>query len=549
MIQYPKHEHMTLGSVENWGSNMNILRDPPKSIFTRRIDKVGQNTDITELIDASDDRAAEGINVYARGVNPMVSVSYNNQSNNAGISGNPTATSGRTQAFLPYTIMNEGAFRPPVRNPRDLIPLSRLPRVWFSANALPSAVDYSKTKQQPSNYRAVKDASDMVKAFDIRPNQSANISVKSLEHFRSNPKTAINERHINVSASAGIKERDTSSYTRENADRAKGALEQSLKAFAQSNKTMELSHNLENLSINEKKYIQEYLAHEGRTNPSKGVAQGLDNLSINEKKYIQAYLAHEGRTNPSKGVAQGLDNLSIDEKKYIQNHLNHEGNTNLSKGVMQNLDNLSIDEKQYIQKHLNHESYTNLSKGVMQNLDNLSINQKQYIQEVLKAQMFANRSSDINTKGLDELNDNGRRVTVKDNIIQFNTESGINPGYTFVGEMATPELDGLNLPQHSRTTQISDSRVHHRVAHEKDLSLNRPMPLVNATSNISKIEDLNSMTLSSRDARLQPTLQKGGFQNVGNMPSVVRADLISVKESDKDRLRQSVNQQFNRFTY
>jgi len=540
---------MTLGSVENWGSNMNILRDPPKSIFTRRIDKVGQNTDITELIDASDDRAAEGINVYARGVNPMVSVSYNNQSNNAGISGNPTATSGRTQAFLPYTIMNEGAFRPPVRNPRDLIPLSRLPRVWFSANALPSAVDYSKTKQQPSNYRAVKDASDMVKAFDIRPNQSANISVKSLEHFRSNPKTAINERHINVSASAGIKERDTSSYTRENADRAKGALEQSLKAFAQSNKTMELSHNLENLSINEKKYIQEYLAHEGRTNPSKGVAQGLDNLSINEKKYIQAYLAHEGRTNPSKGVAQGLDNLSIDEKKYIQNHLNHEGNTNLSKGVMQNLDNLSIDEKQYIQKHLNHESYTNLSKGVMQNLDNLSINQKQYIQEVLKAQMFANRSSDINTKGLDELNDNGRRVTVKDNIIQFNTESGINPGYTFVGEMATPELDGLNLPQHSRTTQISDSRVHHRVAHEKDLSLNRPMPLVNATSNISKIEDLNSMTLSSRDARLQPTLQKGGFQNVGNMPSVVRADLISVKESDKDRLRQSVNQQFNRFTY
>jgi hypothetical protein len=487
MIQYPKHEHMTLGSVENWGSNTNILRDPPKSIFTRRIDKVGQNTDITELIDASDDRAAEGINVYARGVNPMVSVSYNNQSNNAGISGNPTATSGQAQAYLPYTIMRDGAFRPPVRNPRDLLPLSRLPRVWFSANALPSAIDYSKTKQQPSNYRAVKDASDMVKAFDIRPNQSANISVKSLEHFRSNPKTAINERHINVSASAGIKERDTSSYTRENADRAKGALEHSLKAFAQSNKTMELSHN-------------------------------LDNLSINEKKYIQEYLAHEGRTNPSQGVAQGLDNLSIDEKRYIQNHLSHQGLTNLSKGVMQNLDNLSID-------------------------------QKRYIQDVLKTQMFANRSSDINSKGLDELNDNGRRVTVKDNIIQFNTESGINPGYTFVGEMATPELDGLNLPQHSRTTQISDSRVHHRVAHEKDLELGRTMPLVNATSNISKIGDLNSMNLSSRDARLQPTLQKGGFANVGNMPSSTRADLISVKESDKDRLRQSVNQQFNRFTY
>ena len=456
MIQYPKHEHMTLGSVENWGHNTNILRDPPKSIFTRRIDKVGQNTDITELIDSSDDRAAEGINVYARGVNPMVSVSYNNQSNNAGMSGNPTATSGKTQAFLPYTIMRDGAFRPPVRNPRDLLPLSRLPRVWFSANALPSVADYSKTKQQPSNYRAVKDATDMVKAFDIRPNQSANINTKSLEHFRADPKSAINEKHINVSASAGIKERDTSSFTRENIDIKKGALENALKAFAISNKTMDLAHNLEN--------------------------------------------------------------LSIDQKRYIQDHLSHEGHTNLSKGVLQGLDNLSID-------------------------------QKRYIQEVLKTQMFANRSSDINSKGLDELNDNGRRVTVKDQMIQFNTESGMNPGYTFVGEMATPELEGLNLPQHSRTTQISDSRIHHRVGHEMDPELNRSIPLVNATSNISKMEDLNSMTLSSRNARLQPILQKGGFQNVGNVPSMSRADLISIKESDKDRLRQSVNQQFNRFNY
>ena len=101
MLQYPKHEHLTLGGVEGWGHNTNILRDPPKAIFTRRIDKVGQNTDITELVDSSTDRASDSIQVYARGVNPMVSVSYSNHGN-AGMSGNPTATSGRTQAFLPY---------------------------------------------------------------------------------------------------------------------------------------------------------------------------------------------------------------------------------------------------------------------------------------------------------------------------------------------------------------------------------------------------------------------------------------------------------------
>ena len=71
-IQYPKNQHITLPSVEQWGTNANILRDPPKAIFTRRIDKVGQNTDITELVDSSGDRACEGISLYARGVNPMV---------------------------------------------------------------------------------------------------------------------------------------------------------------------------------------------------------------------------------------------------------------------------------------------------------------------------------------------------------------------------------------------------------------------------------------------------------------------------------------------
>jgi len=457
MLQYPKNEHITLGSVENWSSNMNILRDPPRSLFTRRVDKVGQNMDITELVDSSADRATEGIQVYARGVNPMVSVSYSNQSNNAGTSGNPTATSGKTQAFLPYPIMNEGAFRPPVRNPRDLLPLSRLPRVWFSTDARINAPDYSKTKQQPNDYRAVKDATDMIKSYDVRPNQSASINVKTLEHFMADPKAAINEKHINVNANAGIQARDISSFTRDNVDRAKGALEKALAVFAQSQKTQDRSHD-------------------------------LSNLSIDEKRYIQNVLATEGHTNPSMRTAQGLENLSIDEKRYIQN--------------------------------------------------------------VLQAQTFANRSADINAKRLDEINDSGRRMTVKDNMIQYNTDAGINPGYTFLGEMAQPVLEDLNLPQHSRTTQISDSRVHHRVGHEKDLELERNVPMTHVTANVSKIEDLNSMTLSSRDARLDPLLKKGGFQNVGYKPTIDRADLVAQhKESDKDRIRQSVNQQFTRFSY
>ena len=75
---------VTLPSVETWGTNMNILRDPPKSIMTRRRNKVGETSSITQMIDDSANRACEAIQVFARGVNPCVSVSYNNYGNNGG---------------------------------------------------------------------------------------------------------------------------------------------------------------------------------------------------------------------------------------------------------------------------------------------------------------------------------------------------------------------------------------------------------------------------------------------------------------------------------
>lgn len=117
----------SLPSVESWGTNNNILKDPPKSITTRRRDKVGSNSSIMEDIDMSGDRIAEAIRAYPRGVNPMVGVSYNGQGN-AGIgTGQALYTLGR-QAKLPYPVMKDGAFRPPILAPVDLLPLSRMPR-------------------------------------------------------------------------------------------------------------------------------------------------------------------------------------------------------------------------------------------------------------------------------------------------------------------------------------------------------------------------------------------------------------------------------------
>ena len=149
----------TLPSVESWGNNNNIIRDPPKGITTRKIDKVGQTSSITQQCDESGDRACEGISVYARGVNPMVSVSYGNEGNNGVMNGSSLTMKNKgKQAYLPYRILKDEVFRPPIITPFQMLPLSRQPRTTTSNFTQPCFVDFSKKLLCPEGeYRQVKE--------------------------------------------------------------------------------------------------------------------------------------------------------------------------------------------------------------------------------------------------------------------------------------------------------------------------------------------------------------------------------------------------------
>jgi len=144
----------TLPSVEVWNGNFDIVKDPPSGIHTRRIIKVGDNNDLLDWNDDSGSRINEMINVYARGNNPMVSVQYSNHGNTgSGMMGSSGGMVGSTMnglttsgggGKLPYRIMNEGAFRPPILRQEDLLPLSRLPRSCTSMMSKRCRVDQTK---------------------------------------------------------------------------------------------------------------------------------------------------------------------------------------------------------------------------------------------------------------------------------------------------------------------------------------------------------------------------------------------------------------------
>lgn len=123
LVNYGKNS-LPIGETDSWNSDNSIIRAPPSGYTTLRRDKVTDSAWLLDELDKSEDRAMDYITPYARGVNPFVAVSYNNSSYG---SGSLSGSSGQ-QAKLPFRVMNNGAFRPPILKPFDLLPLSRIPR-------------------------------------------------------------------------------------------------------------------------------------------------------------------------------------------------------------------------------------------------------------------------------------------------------------------------------------------------------------------------------------------------------------------------------------
>ena len=215
-FSYPMRnkKNLILPSVENWGINTNIIKDPPKSIQTRRIDKPQMTTSINEMIDLSGDRASESIRVYSRGINPMVSVSYDNYGNNGGgrvsLGNNTALTSNQTAKIhvnnvsLPY---KSQVFRPPIRTSYDLLPLSRLPRGHIhDVTATTNFVDWTKSRPLAPAMTKNVELKQLLQAYKATPKKIINISTPFKENFTM--KENINQKHINVEALSGKKTAD-----------------------------------------------------------------------------------------------------------------------------------------------------------------------------------------------------------------------------------------------------------------------------------------------------------------------------------------------------
>ena len=172
--QRPKWQSYTLPSWER----PNILREPPKSIHTKKKERVEMG-DVSYMIRNDDSRINEGISYLARGINPMVDVSYSNYGGN----GAKLTTMATPTATNPYKIIKDGAFRPPIMTQEDLLPLSRMRRPETSATTNPGVSTISgfvsPNLQNNVDLTVVSNAIDVKKInyLSIRPSATFNISL------------------------------------------------------------------------------------------------------------------------------------------------------------------------------------------------------------------------------------------------------------------------------------------------------------------------------------------------------------------------------------
>lgn len=245
---------VTLPSVGAWGTNINIIKDPYKSIHTRRIDKVGDTSSLTQMIDDSGNRSCEAILEYARGQNPMVSVSYSN-SNGA-------------PAKLPYTIMKDGAFRPPLKTQRDLLPLSRLPRESTCVVTKPEFIDFSKKLRTCGTAEQTVEVHNKIIQTCARPTAVYNLSSQATKPFE--VKYVI-QNPVKTAVTSGMK---TIDLTQQNVKvPTKEVSDNIIYPFALSNMN-DTTKYVNNTNVNTDKYIiEDNINTVGTTNSSASYIQ------------------------------------------------------------------------------------------------------------------------------------------------------------------------------------------------------------------------------------------------------------------------------------
>ena len=524
------HGKITLPSIDSWGNNMNILRDPPKSIMTKRIDKVGETSSMTQMIEESSNRASEAIQVYARGVNPFVSVSYDNNGNNGGQSSGSFVEGGQRSAKLPYTIMKDGAFRPPLLLQEDLLPLSRIPRENVSVLSKPGFVDFSRKMRSCGTAENTKEVkTDTLKAcvrptavYKIERSASQPYEIKNViqpsiktsalsgirtmditQKYNGNPTKEIDKTPLHAKAQANFTQIRHVNNNQFNPDRF---LQDSL-VYPVSSNISSIKNNVGNNEINPQRYLQEPVSYNVASNIS-SIQHNVANNEFNPERYLQDPVSYNVASNISS-IKNNVGNNEIDAQRYLQDPVSYHVLSNIS-SIKHNAANNEFNPERYLQEPVSYNVASNIS-SIKHDVSNNEFNPERYLQDPVSYNVASNISSIKNNVGNNEINTDRYlqepvSYHVSSNISSIKhdaTKNEFNPG-RYLQEPVSYHVTS-NISSKNNYTSIedifdtSDIPVHEDIRHyslhapfsgveqtkyfHDDISLSRTLPEYNVTTN------------------------------------------------------------------
>ena len=518
------HGKITLPSIDSWNTNMNILKDPPKALYTRRVNKVGQTSDITAMIDDSGDRECESILQYARGVNPSVSVSYNNTSK---MSGN--TSSNAQQAFLPYRIMRDGAFRAPIRTEYDLLPLSRQPRVWTSSYSNPAFPDYARKAIDQDLSQQGKEIRKQILETSARPTAVYKIELPQESQYDTKYKI---QKSLNIDVSSGFKTLDITSQ--EVKKPTKEVNKNMNHTFAQSNINNSKNY-INNNQFNPDRYLQDTNAHSVDTLKSANYVQigSLDD-------YIDF---SDVRVKDAMNVEYNTAMKGEEQVNYIHNDLFKERNLpyyTVDSNIKGNENVTYIHDDINLKRTMpNYSTTSNTSDNTQ--------NKVTYIHsDVQLDRSIPYHSAISNTSGDKKINYIHEDIQLLRNTPNYNIDSSKkgNENVTYIHNDIA--LDRV-LPKYTATTSKTQSNLQRTIKPEHVREMYNNIPTVKDVY-INKGGNGES-NISSRQFALPQKIQPGGYDNAGYTPNSNRANLIKENYvSDKTKMSKLVlDQQLGRF--
>lgn len=501
---------VTLPSVESWGTDNNILQDPPASIHTRRIDKVGSTSDITTQIDDAGDRICEAINVYARGTNPSVSVSFGNYgSNSGGLSGNLAGLggtgAGRGQAYNPFTIMKDGAFRAPIVPPQQLLPLSRQPRVWTNVASKPGFIDYTKRVREYKDKCKLREVKKEILHTESRPTCSSNIQIIE-PNIQSVNNNIQNFNNIDVNTKIALPDSNIQEVSKQKSN----ILDNILSASVNTN-----INNREKFVNNNNKHTENYvnkelLAGEMRTNDNFNLHQNTD-TKLNTERFMQNPLNKEVDT-VLVATGETNSNIFMSTDRFLQEPNNINVITNQITTGETNA-NTVLDSKRFLQNNLNAYARSNISNNIRSDESATVKETASYLQARNLVEATTNVNSNCNTTCIDDIADLAAIKLKSPLLIEKEGNVVKTGGQNYLHDNI--ELK-KNLPHYNFEAGKIQNKLQSTLHPDKLLELNRKAHAKNGVINKSGI---TGAVILSRDAKLHETVNAGSFVPNNYTPS------------------------------